>query len=287
MVQKKKGKSVRHKNTPGFIGVRAKKKTPEQIEGSFSRTRRIFTGLVFIFLAVCTVGFYPTPYTFSKSVAIPFTTTQKDSGDLELGDSKVSVEGSEGSKIIEISAQRSLFGVLFRWEPQNQSEKSSVVTKKPVDKVVVRGTKKYQYMLCSDGSYRYYTDEQFKDSNTGFTSKSADTCAENNQGYKVGLADSKPSNSASSTTSSSAGGVSYEAQKIQRETEKIAWCSERIGILGDEYISKVHHAQNTMEYGSEERNNYIDGAYWKYSLNIGLLKSSGCAITSPYPDFSQ
>lgn len=96
MAQKKKNKTIRRKNTPGSTGVRANKKTLDRGEG-FSRTQSIFAGLVFICLAVCAVGFYPTPYTFSKSVAIPFTTTQKDSGDLELGDSKVSIEGSEGS----------------------------------------------------------------------------------------------------------------------------------------------------------------------------------------------
>lgn len=73
--------------------------------------------------------------------------------------------------------------------PIQQKEKTSLVIKAPVNKKVVNGTKKYQYMICSDGSSRYYTDEQFKDSQTGFTSKSKDYCEENNQGYKMGLSD--------------------------------------------------------------------------------------------------
>ncbi len=47
-------------------------------------------------------------------------------------------------------------------------------------------------MHCSNGTYRYYTDEQFKDSNTGFTSRSSDFCAENSQGTKTTLADNPP-----------------------------------------------------------------------------------------------
>ena len=44
-------------------------------------------------------------------------------------------------------------------------------------------------MICSDGSYRYYNDEQFKDPTVGFTSKNDDPCAESKHGTKTKLAD--------------------------------------------------------------------------------------------------
>ena len=47
-------------------------------------------------------------------------------------------------------------------------------------------------MWCSDGSYIYYTDEQFKNKMTGFTSVSPDKCAEGGSGTKKQLSDVEP-----------------------------------------------------------------------------------------------
>lgn len=44
-------------------------------------------------------------------------------------------------------------------------------------------------MYCSDGSSRYFTDEQFQDPKVGFTHASEDYCAVNGQGTMVALAD--------------------------------------------------------------------------------------------------
>lgn len=64
--------------------------------------------------------------------------------------------------------------------------------------------KRYQYMLCTDGSYRSYTDEQMKDPNTGLTSESEDYCKKNGQGKMLRLTNSleeAKANGQKSTTS--------------------------------------------------------------------------------------
>lgn len=76
----------------------------------------------------------------------------------------------------------SLLGV---WQPDVDS--SSLATS--VDKKEPE-LKRYQYMLCTDGSYRGYTDEQMKDPDTGLTSESEDYCKKNGQGKILRLTNS-------------------------------------------------------------------------------------------------
>ena len=90
----------------------------------------------------------------------------------------------------------SLLGV---WQPDVSPSDSatSINEKKPA-------LKRYQYMLCTDGSYRMYTDEQMKDPNTGFTSESEDYCKKNKQGKMLRLTNSPEdakANGQKSTTS--------------------------------------------------------------------------------------
>lgn len=257
-----------------------------------SRDRNIIIKTVITATIVVVItGFIPLPHTFTKNTSVPFATENTKSADLELGESKTTQVGRDGKKTVNIESYQSLWGRALGWQPIQQKEVDSRVTEKPVNKVVVNGTKKYQYMLCSDGSYRYYTDEQFKDPQTGFTSKSEDYCKENNQGHKVGLSDSKSSNidasSARNRPTSSAQPDTYEADKIKRETEKLLWCIEQEERIGNEYIGKVHQAQAMQDITNQEFNTIVDPAYWKYSLNIGELKSSGCTIINPYPDFTR
>lgn len=242
---------------------------------------------IVVVVIIAVGGAIPFPYTFAKTVTIPFTTDSQQSAELELNDSKIIQEGVDGTKTVQVSSFQSLWGRIFGLQPVRQKEITSTVSKPSIDKVVIKGTKKYQYMLCSDGSYRYYTDQQFKESQAGFTSKSKDNCKENNQGHKAGLTNSKPSSNATSTTSTATNGVSYEAQKTQREVEKLKWCTEQDEKIGNEYIGKVQQAQATQGITNEEFNAIVEPAYWKYSLNIGLLKASGCTISNPYPDFTR
>lgn len=105
-------------------------------------------------------------------------------------------EGRPGERVATYSVKTSIFKLIFGIDG-NKKEVSSKTNVAPVEKVVINGTKKYQYMLCSDRSYRYYNDDQFKDPSIGFTGKSEDFCAKFNQGTKVKLADD------------SSGGVQY------------------------------------------------------------------------------
>ncbi len=76
----------------------------------------------------------------------------------------------------------SLLGV---WQPDVDSSNSAATIdeKKPE-------LKRYQYMLCSDGSYRMYTDEQMKTPGVGFTDESQDSCEENEHGKMLQLTNS-------------------------------------------------------------------------------------------------
>lgn len=150
--------------------------------------------IIVVAIIVAIAGAIPFPYAFTKSSTVDFTTeNQKDAG-LELGDSKVIQEGRSGSKIVNVDSFQSIWGKLLGLEPIMQKEVSATIKDEPVSKIVADGTKKYQYMMCSDGSSRYYTDEQFKDPNTGFTSKSDDYCKKNGQGKMVQLADTSTGN---------------------------------------------------------------------------------------------
>lgn len=153
--------------------------------------------LVFSFLPV-----FPT--TSSNSEAIPFTELKVGDSAIELGDTKVEQEGVLGAKRVTFSGSKSLYNIVFGGGTKNKTEnKSEVVMKAPVQKVIKTGTLKYQYMYCSNGTYRFFSDEQFKAPNTGFTSKSPDFCAQNNAGTKTKLASSAPGAANSNKSSSS------------------------------------------------------------------------------------
>lgn len=178
--------SKRHEST--------KKKTKNQSFYFLSRfipknRKGVFKLLLALIGFVAIGGAIPFPYAFAKADTISFSTETKEDAGLELGDSKVIQEGRTGSKTVNIDAFQSFWGKLFGLQPILQYEVTSETTKTPVDKIVANGTRKYQYMLCSDGGYRYYTDEQFKEPQTGFTSKSVDYCKENGQGKMVKLSD--------------------------------------------------------------------------------------------------
>ena len=111
-------------------------------------------------------------------------------------------------KQITYSEPKSLFNIIFGGGVQSKlTVKSSHITKQPVAQVVSSGTKKYQYMYCSNGSYQSYTNAQFNNPNTGFTHKSPDYCAQNNQGTETQLANAPPTtqlNNSTATTQTAA-----------------------------------------------------------------------------------
>lgn len=161
-------------------------KLPQKIGIIFRKYRPLL--VVVSMLVVGAVLFWPISSSENVERKIEFSTKNTDSAEYELGEVIVSQDGVSGKKAVTYSVKTNIFSILLGIDGHRE-EVSSKVVASPTEKIVVSGTRKYQYMLCSDGSYRYYTDEQFKDPNTGFTSKSEDSCAKSNQGVKLKLAD--------------------------------------------------------------------------------------------------
>ncbi len=188
-----KKKQTKRKNKTVKRAEVAKKKTPNK-KVSFLKLvprskRSVLKSALALLLLILIAGAIPLPYKFTKSATLSYADASQDSAEFELGDSKVIQEGHDGTKRIEVKSLQSIWGRLFNLNPIQQKEIASVISEEPINRITVNGTRKFQYMICSDGSYRYYTDEEFKSAYTGFTSKSNDFCKENNQGEKIKLAD--------------------------------------------------------------------------------------------------
>ncbi len=199
--------------------------------GWIPKTKKDVIKMTLIMVAViAAAGVIPLPHTFAKSLAVPFNTVDKKDASLELGDSRVLQEGQEGSKTVTMSSLQSLWGGLFGWPPMQQKEVSTATTKEPVNKQVVQGARKYQYMICSDGSSRYYTDEQFKDAYTGFTSKSDDSCEKNGQGKMVQLSDTSTgsgmTNSKRTPTVTVRNGCTYTSIPYKTVYRDVTWLNK-------------------------------------------------------------
>lgn len=195
---------------------------------------------------VAAIGAIPFPYSFTKDTVAAFGTVYEKHPGLELGDSKVIQEGRNGRNTVKIEALQSMWGRLFGWEPLQQKEVSEGIAEAPVDRKIVSGSRKYQYMLCSNGSYRYYNDDQFKDPNVGFTSKSSDYCKENNQGVKHMLADS--ANGAVNTPAS---------PTVASNTPVPAGCRQTSVPFGTEYQNVSYLPRGTQQVASQGLNGFI------------------------------
>lgn len=120
---------------------------------------------------------------------IDFSTEFIDDNTMELGEQKTEREGEPGKEKNIWKVKKK--GLLTQTEVSSAYDHTERL-EEPVNKIVRRGTRKWQYMICSDGSYRYYDDEQFANPDTGFTHASEDFCAKNGQGTMVSLADQPP-----------------------------------------------------------------------------------------------
>jgi hypothetical protein len=126
-----------------------------------------------------------------SSESVPYATQNIKDPSLELKQTKQKQAGVSGKKIITYKVSKSLFNIIFGGQT-NQTFVSSREVNPPVPKIVASGTLRYQYMYCSNGSYRYYTDTQFKNPDIGFTHKSPDSCAQNHDGTETQLANAAP-----------------------------------------------------------------------------------------------
>ena len=144
---------------------------------------------VVILLLIGAVVYYYVPFTRTdvKDSDVLFKTDYIQDSSLELGQQQTRQNGENGTQETMTKIRHTLAG---------RQISETVVSKKmltnPVNEIIAKGTKKYQYMWCSNGTYRYYSNDQFKDANTGFTHLSPDYCAQNGQGHMTGLADTAP-----------------------------------------------------------------------------------------------
>ncbi len=115
-------------------------------------------------------------YTTTEVVAHGSVTTTD--AHLELGQSEVRQAGKDGEK-------QTKHNLIFGFA-------TSTTTSDAIDQITAQGSRRYQYMYCSNGSYVYYTAEQFKDPTVGFTHQSPDDCAAKGHGAQTTIADVPP-----------------------------------------------------------------------------------------------
>lgn len=137
--------------------------------------------------------FVPFKTTSSTTEDAPYETKTSQSSFLDIGELEVRTEGRVGKRELTVSTTANILTRVLNGDSLNEKPVDSRIITKPVDKHIVEGARRYQYMVCSGGGYMYFTDEQFAASKSiGYTSKSPDACAANGVGYKLYLSHSKP-----------------------------------------------------------------------------------------------
>jgi hypothetical protein len=111
---------------------------------------------------------------------------------IEVGVTKITQKGAPGIKTAIYHANSSILNVITKSYSGKSKEIKSIMKRETIPEITVAGTRKYQFMHCSNGTARYFTDEQFKNPKIGFTHKSPDYCLQNQQGQMTKLADSAP-----------------------------------------------------------------------------------------------
>ncbi len=115
---------------------------------------------------------------YSTTEVVKYNSVATTDANLELGQKEVRQVGKDGERQVK-------HNLIFGFE-------TSKTESAAVDEIIANGSRRYQYMYCSDGSYRYYTAEQFKDPQVGFTHQSPDGCAQNGSGTQTTIADAPP-----------------------------------------------------------------------------------------------
>ena len=189
----RKQKEIRKHDKRNGVG---KKSSKNKLTHPLKFSWRIGLILLVVALIVIVGGFLLCNYLIQKTVKeedfwvenVAYSTTCIDDATLEKGTKEVQQEGVNGVRknYFEIT-KKLLTGEQTNWRYLRWED-----IKQPVNEIARCGTRKWQYMWCSDGGYRYYTDEQFSDPNTGFTHASEDFCAKNGQGAMTQLADTPP-----------------------------------------------------------------------------------------------
>jgi len=153
---------------------------------------RDYLPIIGIGLVIFVASLIPYATSTSETVSIPYEKREVKTADYELGDTVATEDGLDGESTVTYETYGSLLQRFFSNSSVAKTEVSRDVVTEPSDEVVSIGTKRYRYMHCSDGSYWYYTDSQWKDKNVGYTSKSDDQCVQKGTGHMTRLANSPP-----------------------------------------------------------------------------------------------
>lgn len=150
------------------------------------------TGMV-ISLTLMIIMVAPVPHTKTRIVDIPYSVQYTQDGSIELGDSQVRQPGSNGQGLERTKQIKPLLALALNTDLYySTTNLPTQTTSTPVSQIIAQGTKRYQYMWCSNGTYRYYTNDQFDDPSIGFTHKSEDQCNKTGNGHMTGIADTAP-----------------------------------------------------------------------------------------------
>lgn len=141
---------------------------------------------------------------------IEYRTITTNDAAMELGNERTTQDGKNGVSFTKYEVKQSLLDKLLG-KPAERTKVETGVKEEPVVKKISQGTKRWQYMHCSDGTYRYFTDKQMQDKQTGFTSKSPDACQQSSHGTKVSLSDTPPAQRSAYTPPSSYSYNSYSS----------------------------------------------------------------------------
>ena len=143
---------------------------------------------------------FPIPSIDSTKVALPYSQQYTQDSSLELGQQQTRQPGNNGVTLEKKRLVKPAFAHLFGLKlTYTSSDLPSETTVQPINEIIANGTKKYQYMHCSDGTYKYYSNDQFKEPLTGFTHSSPDACAEKGNGHMTALSDVAPQQQTTNT----------------------------------------------------------------------------------------
>ncbi|MDQ5913926.1 MAG: hypothetical protein QG623_545, partial [Patescibacteria group bacterium] len=144
------------------------KKPIRKVLRAISRFRNRFTVRQWILLSIFSVLLLvgalmriPIKYEKTEIGSLRYSTKYKEEKNLELNTEKIITEGQDGKSETKYLYTQSLFDYIFRRSNVKKEVLEVEPVAKPQDEIVLKGKRKWQYMMCSDGSYRYFKDNEF------------------------------------------------------------------------------------------------------------------------------
>lgn len=237
---------------------------------------RMFLFLGGVFLVFC--YFVPMTKIETRTVAEMSASTEFiDDDAMEVGDTQVIRAAENGeTKITTEVKYRLIFGTEVSREDVSKEQ-----TKAPVNAIVSKGTKKWQYMWCSDGTSYSYTDEQFATPSVGFTSKSPDACETSGHGAKTKLANEPPATRSNAAVNNNSGWTSniynykpstYTPSYTEPPTTS-SGNTETPAVTCDEALKKYY--ENAYIYKTNSIRDYYSAQMQDVQRKLGAIGAGG------------